>query len=68
MEWGENEMVFGVHYDAWGVVTKAGGKSQIRMCGFNREKVIGGNKEQRYLGYIPLSWASGWGGSGGRNI
>ena len=55
---GGNEIAIGIHCDAVRILTKAGSRSQIGICGFLRKQITGPPKNVEFRQRIDVSWVS----------
>ena len=58
MDWAEEDIEIEVHFDAGQILTKAGSRAQLGICGFIRSKITETDKNENLHTGIAISWSS----------
>ena len=58
MGWAEEDLEIEVHCDDGRILTKAGSRAQIGICGFIRNKITEQSKSRQFRTGVAISWPS----------
>ena len=58
MDWNGGEIPIETHCDAGQILTKAGGRAQIGICGFMRSQKLNFSEVGEFHQWVAISWVS----------
>ena len=58
MDWGEEEIAIEIRCDAGQILTKAGNRDQIGICGFMRKRKLNFLEENEFRRGVAISWVT----------